>query len=270
MGAHSAAAIDASQCTGMLRIKSLNGVTLQAGESSDGTVAKAGITVGGSLSLEGQRFYIYGGSQCLVWDELVLPATEAIAGGTYSSKLTIDAKVYAYGGHGSFAMKTADLDGADGVGKTVDGAEGYKGHKGGDGAAAIKYNGVVEILSGAFLYCEGGDGGQGSQGGTGGKGSDGVNGSFGVFTVLPGNGGKGGEGGDGGKGGDAIIAMRCDNFTAATFEGKGGEGGAGGVGGKGGEGGAGCETMWGTEKREGTPGEDGDEGSSGPKGASTY
>lgn len=270
MGAHSSAAIDASQCTGKLRIKSLNGVTLQAGESSEGTVAKAGITVGGSLSLEGERFYIYGGSQCLVLDELVLPATEAIAGGTYSSKLTIDAKVYAYGGHGSFAMKTADLDGADGVGKTVDGAEGDKGHKGGDGAAAIKYNGVVEILSDAFLYCEGGDGGQGSQGGTGGKGSDGVDGSFGVFTVLPGNGGKGGDGGDGGKGGDAIIAMRCDNFTAATFEGKGGEGGAGGVGGKGGEGGAGCETIWGNKKPDGTPGKDGDEGSSGPKGASTY
>lgn len=270
MGAHSSAAIDASQCTGKLRIKSLNGVTLQAGESSEGTVAKAGITVGGSLSLEGERFYIYGGSQCLVLDELVLPATEAIAGGIYSSKLTIDAKVYAYGGHGSVAMKTADLDGADGVGKTVDGAEGDKGHKGGDGAAAIKYNGVVEILSGAFLYCEGGDGGQGSQGGTGGKGSDGVDGSFGVFTVLPGNGGKGGDGGDGGKGGDAIIAMRCDNFTAATFEGKGGEGGAGGAGGEGGEGGAGCETIWGNKKPDGTPGKDGDEGSSGPKGASTY
>lgn len=270
MGAHSSAAIDASQCTGKLRIKSLNGVTLQAGESSEGTVAKAGITVGGSLSLEGERFYIYGGSQCLVLDELVLPATEAIAGGTYSSKLTIDAKVYAYGGNGSFAMKTADLDGTDGVGKTVDGAEGDKGHKGGDGAAAIRYNGVVEILSGAFLYCEGGDGGQGSQGGTGGKGSDGVNGSFGVFTVLPGNGGKGGDGGDGGKGGDAIIARRCDNFTAATFEGKGGEGGAGGAGGEGGEGGAGCETIWGNKKPAGDPGEKGDEGSSGPKGASTY
>lgn len=270
MGAHSSAAIDASQCTGMLRIKSLNGVTLQAGESSDGTVAKAGITVGGSLSLEGERFYIYGGSQCLVLDELVLPATEAIAGGIYSSKLTIDAKVYAYGGHGSFAMKTADLDGADGVGKTVDGAEGDKGHKGGDGAAAIRYNGVVEILSGAFLYCEGGDGGQGSQGGTGGKGSDGVDGSFGVFTVLPGNGGRGGDGGDGGKGGDAIVARRCDNFTAATFEGKGGEGGAGGAGGEGGEGGAGCETIWGNKKPDGIPGDDGDEGSSGPKGVNTY